>query len=77
MSCVCKNDVSPVKRVCYKAVRHVREPETLHVRDSVVVKALDGTCNYGKVTRIFLDEDSGLFIFTKCSLKFGRFVHLF
>uniref|UniRef100_A0A0M3J5A9 Nonstructural protein n=1 Tax=Anisakis simplex TaxID=6269 RepID=A0A0M3J5A9_ANISI len=52
------NDVSPVKRVCYKAVRHVREPETLHVRDSVVVKALDGTCNYGKVTRIFLDEDS-------------------
>ncbi|VDM43750.1 unnamed protein product [Toxocara canis] len=53
------NDVLPAKRVCYKAVRHVREPETIHVRDSVVVKALDGTCNYGKVTRIFLDEDTG------------------
>uniref|UniRef100_A0A0M3IU65 BAH domain-containing protein n=1 Tax=Ascaris lumbricoides TaxID=6252 RepID=A0A0M3IU65_ASCLU len=42
-----------------QSVRHVREPETLHVRDSVVVKALDGTCNYGKVTRIFLDDNTG------------------
>ncbi|VDM49366.1 unnamed protein product [Toxocara canis] len=54
------NDALPAKRVCYKAVRHVREPETIHVRDSVVVKALDGTCNYGKVTRIFLDDDTGM-----------------
>uniref|UniRef100_A0A915BT73 BAH domain-containing protein n=2 Tax=Parascaris TaxID=6254 RepID=A0A915BT73_PARUN len=53
------NDALPTKRVCYKAVRHVREPETLRVRDSVVVKALDGTCNYGKVTRIFLDDNTG------------------
>lgn len=53
------NDSAPVKRICYKAVQHCREPEKIRVRDSVVVKSLDGTCNFGKVTRIFLDEDTG------------------
>lgn len=58
------NDNAPVKRICYAAVQHVREPETIRVYDAVIVNSEDGSRNIGKVARIFLDERTGLLMAT-------------
>lgn len=58
------NDNAPVKRICYAAVQHVTEPETIRVYDAVIVNSEDGSRNIGKVARIFLDDRTGLLMAT-------------
>lgn len=54
-----QNDNAPVKRLCFPAVQHVREPETIRLYDAVIVNSEDGSRNIGKIARIFLDDSTG------------------
>uniref|UniRef100_A0A0N5AYR8 BAH domain-containing protein n=1 Tax=Syphacia muris TaxID=451379 RepID=A0A0N5AYR8_9BILA len=58
------NDNAPVKRLCFPAVQHVREPETIRLYDAVIVNSEDGSRNIGKIARIFLDDSTGLLMAT-------------
>lgn len=58
------NDNAPVKRLCFPAVQHITEPETIRVHDAVIVNSEDGSRNIGKVARIFLDERTDVLMAT-------------
>lgn len=51
----------PVKRICFKEVRHRYEPEILRIGDSVIVKSDNSTTNLGRINRIYLDAQTGAF----------------